>query len=60
LLVTAAIDWARDRKVRNIRLRVASDNMAARAVYESLGFVAAAEAETVAPQDEVAMSLSVS
>jgi len=59
-LVTAAIDWARDRKVRNVRLRVASDNMAARAVYESLGFVAAAEAETVAPQDEVAMSLSVS
>ena len=59
-LVVAAIDWARDRQVRSIRLRVASDNMAARAVYESLGFVDADETETAGPRDEVAMSLSVS
>jgi ribosomal protein S18 acetylase RimI-like enzyme len=59
-LVAAAVDWARDQRVRTVRLRVATDNSAARAVYESLGFAEAAVAGTVEPRDEVAMSLSVS
>jgi ribosomal protein S18 acetylase RimI-like enzyme len=59
-LVAAAVDWARDQRVRTITLRVASDNVAARAVYQSLGFGAAHTAETVEPRDEVAMTLSVS
>jgi len=59
-LVATAVDWGRDQRVRSIRLRVASGNTAARAVYESLGFTTAADAETVATHDEVAMSLSVS
>ena len=39
-LVAAAVDWARDRRARTVTLRVASDNAAARGVYESLGFTA--------------------
>jgi RimJ/RimL family protein N-acetyltransferase len=58
-LVAAAVDWARDQRVRTITLRVASGNVAARAVYESLGF-AATGAQTADAQAEVAMSLSVS
>jgi RimJ/RimL family protein N-acetyltransferase len=59
-LVAAAVNWARDQRVQTITLRVASDNLAARAVYESLGFSAAPASETVEPRDEVAMTLSVS
>jgi len=59
-LVGAALDWARDQHVRTISLRVASDNLAARAVYESLGFVFVPAAESAEPRDEVAMTLSVS
>ncbi len=59
LLVAAAVDWARDQRVRVVRLRVASDNVAARGVYESLGF-AAQSLEGSGPGDEVAMTLSVS
>lgn len=55
-LVAAAVDWARDRRARNVTLRVARDNAAARSVYESLGFTAAA-AENACPQGEVGMSL---
>ena len=58
-LVATAVDWARDQQARSIRLRVASDNRAARSVYESLGFTVA-ESQPVEPRDEVAMSLSVS
>jgi ribosomal protein S18 acetylase RimI-like enzyme len=59
-LVAAAVDWARDQRVRTITLRVASGNAAARAVYESLGFAEATGLPTVEPRDEVAMRLSVS
>lgn len=58
-LVSAAVDWARDRRARTVTLRVARDNTVARSVYESLGFAIAA-AETASPKGEVAMSLSVS
>ena len=59
-LVAAAVKWARDQQVQTITLRVVADNLAARAVYESLGFAFVATAETAEPQDEVAMTLSVS
>jgi ribosomal protein S18 acetylase RimI-like enzyme len=55
-LVAAAVNWARDRRARTVTLRVARDNAAARSVYASLGFIAAA-AENACPRGEVAMSL---
>lgn len=58
LLVAAAVDWARDRRVRTVTLRVAADNAVACGVYESLGFTVTS-AETRGPQNEVAMSLNV-
>jgi RimJ/RimL family protein N-acetyltransferase len=57
-LVAAAVEWARDRRVRTVTLRVAADNAVARGVYESLGFTVTS-AEIRGPQHEVAMSLSV-
>jgi ribosomal protein S18 acetylase RimI-like enzyme len=57
-LVAAAVDWARGRRARTVRLRVAGDNAAARGVYESLGFTVAT-VESASPRGEVAMSLSV-
>jgi ribosomal protein S18 acetylase RimI-like enzyme len=57
-LVAAAVEWARDRGVRTVTLRVAADNAVARGVYESLGFTVTS-AEIRGPQHEVAMSLSV-
>ena len=59
-LVAAAVDWARGQHVQTITLRVASGNLAARTVYESLGFAFVASTETAKPRDEVAMKLSVS
>ncbi|MCV7298912.1 GNAT family N-acetyltransferase [Mycobacterium barrassiae] len=59
-LVAAAVDWAREQRARTITLRVASDNAAARAVYRSLGFAASPTVETLGPENEVAMTLSVS
>jgi len=59
-LVAAAVDWARDQQVRTITLRVAPDNVAARAVYESLGFAAGSPAGAVKLRDEIPMTLSVS
>lgn len=58
-LVTAAVDWARDRHAHTVRLRVASDNTVARNVYQRLGF-AASDAETPGPHQELAMTLTVS
>ena len=58
-LVAAALDWARDERVQTVTLRVESGNLAARAVYESLGFALVAAAQTAEPRDEVAMMLSV-
>ena len=57
-LVAAALDWARGRQARTVRLRVAADNAAARDVYESFGFTPAAT-ELSARPGEVAMTLSV-
>jgi ribosomal protein S18 acetylase RimI-like enzyme len=57
-LVAAAVAWARDQRVRTVTLRVAADNVAARGVYESLGFTATT-GESLNPRDEVAMTLSV-
>jgi RimJ/RimL family protein N-acetyltransferase len=57
-LVTAAVDWARDRRARTVRLRVAADNAAARVVYESLGF-SVSTTENPGPGQEVAMTLRV-
>ena len=58
-LVAAAVDWARDQRVKTVRLRVASGNVAARAVYESLGFATVTPVVAVKSSDEVAMMLSV-
>jgi ribosomal protein S18 acetylase RimI-like enzyme len=58
-LVAAAVDWARDRRARTVKLRVDVDNTVARGVYESLGFTIT-PAQTDGPREEVAMSLSVS
>ena len=58
-VVAAAVDWARDRRSRNLTLRVAANNTVARGVYESLGFSAVVGAGTNG-RDEVAMSLSMS
>jgi RimJ/RimL family protein N-acetyltransferase len=56
-LVGAALDWARRHRARTVTLRVATDNAAARAVYEEFGF-------TEAPDDtsdgEIALTLTVS
>jgi ribosomal protein S18 acetylase RimI-like enzyme len=57
-LVAAGVDWARNRRARTVKLRVAVDNSVARGVYESLGF-AVLPVENASPRDEVAMSLSV-
>ncbi len=57
-LVAAAVEWARDRQVHRVTLRVAVDNTVARGVYESLGFTQVPGEGTNA-RDEVAMSLSV-
>lgn len=57
-LVEAAVDWARNRRARTVKLRVADDNSVARGVYESVGFTLTA-AETPGPRGEVAMALSV-
>ena len=58
-LVAASVDWARACGVHTVRLRVAADNVAARGVYESLGFTVAS-GETPDRRAEVAMILSVS
>ncbi|MGE2720009.1 GNAT family N-acetyltransferase [Mycolicibacterium celeriflavum] len=58
-LVTAALDWARSSNVHTVRLRVATDNAAARQVYESVGFTVT-DGQIAAQRDELAMSLSVS
>lgn len=58
-LVTAAVDWAGECRVRTVKLRVAADNTVARGVYESLGFTVARD-DRLANDREVAMSLSVS
>lgn len=57
-LVVAALDWARSSNVHTVRLRVATDNAAARQVYERVGFTVA-EDQTTSITDELAMSLSV-
>lgn len=58
-LVSAAVDWARDRRARTVTLRVAADNTVARGIYESLGFTLE-KAESPSARGEVAMSLTVS
>jgi ribosomal protein S18 acetylase RimI-like enzyme len=58
-LVTAAVEWARQRRARTVTLRVAADNAVARGVYESLGF-SLNSAENPSDNGEVAMTLSVS
>ncbi|MDX1890949.1 GNAT family N-acetyltransferase [Mycolicibacterium sp. 050158] len=57
-LVTAAIDWARSQRVREVTLRVEAANATARGVYEELGF-GVVEVSTGAPRDEITMSLKV-
>ncbi|MCV7284072.1 GNAT family N-acetyltransferase [Mycolicibacterium wolinskyi] len=58
-LIGAAVDWSRGRRVQTVKLRVATDNAAARCVYESLGFDVA-DAESSAGAKELAMTLRVS
>jgi ribosomal protein S18 acetylase RimI-like enzyme len=55
-LVAAALDWARRRGVRTATLRMASDNAAARTVYEGLGFT---EVPTGGAAGEVVMRLTI-
>ncbi|MCV7283185.1 GNAT family N-acetyltransferase [Mycolicibacterium flavescens] len=57
-LVTAAVDWAGECRVRTVKLRVAADNMAARGVYEDLGFTISHD-EDHRRDGELMMSLSV-
>lgn len=56
-LVAAAVAWAQEQRAVTVTLRVAAENGAARAVYESVGF---AVAGPVGADDEIAMSLTVS
>lgn len=58
-LVTAAVDWARERRARRVTLRVATDNAQARNLYESLGFTVTVGESPDAP-GEVTMTLTVS
>lgn len=58
-LLAAAVEWARDRRVRTVTLRVAADNAVARGVYESAGFTLN-PAESQSDSGEVVMTLSVS
>jgi RimJ/RimL family protein N-acetyltransferase len=55
-LVGAVLDWARRRGARLVTLRMAADNRAARAVYESHGF---RDASGGTPGAEVAMMLRI-
>ncbi len=55
-LVAEAVHWARRRGVRTATLRMASDNVAARTVYESLGFI---EVPTGGTAHEVVMRLTI-
>lgn len=55
-LVATALDWARRHRARNVSLRVATDNVAARAVYESFGF---AKVTDSGDPGELMLSLSV-
>lgn len=57
-LVSTAVDWARQERARTVTLRVNTDNVAARGVYEGLGFRLTA-AECPIRTDELMMSLSV-
>jgi RimJ/RimL family protein N-acetyltransferase len=57
-LIAAALDWARTLDARIVYLRVASDNEVARAVYTSLGFTPVTDADAMAV--EVAMAITVS
>jgi ribosomal protein S18 acetylase RimI-like enzyme len=57
-LVAEAVDWARRRRARTVKLRVAWDNTTARGVYESLGFTPSPP-EGIGRLGEVPMSLSV-
>jgi GNAT superfamily N-acetyltransferase len=57
-LVSAAVDWARGERARAVTLRVNTHNVAARGVYEGLGFQVA-DVESPSRTDELMMSLSV-
>jgi RimJ/RimL family protein N-acetyltransferase len=63
VLLTAAIDWARELDAHTVTLRVHRDNAAALGVYRNLGFVVAPDSpengESPSPADEVTMSLTV-
>lgn len=54
-LVGAALDWAQRHQVRTVTLRMEPDNVAARALYEGLGFVEVPSGRTTG---EVTMSLT--
>ncbi|MGK2870360.1 MAG: GNAT family N-acetyltransferase [Mycobacterium sp.] len=60
-LVAEAVAWARTQRARRVTLRVHTDNEAARAVYDSLGFTVSTgeTAETAETADEVTMMLNV-
>jgi RimJ/RimL family protein N-acetyltransferase len=55
-LLAATLDWARGLRARTVHLRVATDNAAARSVYERFGF----RAEQASGDHELLMSLTVS
>jgi len=56
-LIGAALDWARTQRARTVYLRVAADNAVARAVYTNLGFSPLPDADAIA--GEVAMAITV-
>lgn len=58
-LIDTAVDWARRRRVHTVKLRVATDNAAARFVYESAGF-GVTDTEPSTRPEELAMTLDVS
>jgi RimJ/RimL family protein N-acetyltransferase len=61
VLVSTAVDWARNERARTVTLRVNAENAAARVVYEALGFsfTPGPGDEITSPTDELTMSLSV-
>jgi RimJ/RimL family protein N-acetyltransferase len=54
-LLAATLDWARELRARTVYLRVSTDNVAARSVYERFGFTADEQVD----DHELAMSLTV-
>ncbi|MEQ1911717.1 MAG: GNAT family N-acetyltransferase [Vicinamibacterales bacterium] len=56
-LLSAIIDWARESGVRRVTLRVALDNVPARALYESAGFEGTGDVKPLRPGADLMQEL---